>query len=143
MLDPHVYIGPLAVTLGYVLLYYVFQINVARVKFKLARDHAARGEKFDRYFGQDRHMLAADRSQLNMLEHMPPFLALLWLNAVFVSPSSATIAGGIYLASRVVYPLVMGARLGRGVRGLIALSTAPGYLVLVWFSGALLYVMFG
>jgi hypothetical protein len=131
------YAGPVIVTVLYVLVYYGFQIHQARVKLRLAAEYAARGEKFDRYFTQDRQMLAADRYQLNMLEHMPPFLSLLWLHAVFVSPLGSTIGGGIYLAARLVYPLLMGRRLGRGIRETILFATVPGYLVILYFAGAL------
>ncbi len=133
--------GPLVVTLVYVLLYYVFQINLLRVKTALKREYAERDEKFDRYFGQDRRMLAADRVQLNMLEHMPPFLALLWLYAVFIGPLGATIGGGIYIAARALYPLLVGGRLGRGVRAQVMISTGIGYAVLIYFAGALVVGM--
>ncbi len=134
-------IGPITVTLVYVTLYYLFQVHVLRAKTRLAKDYAERGEKFDRYFGQDRTMLAADRVQLNTLEHMGPFLVLLWLNAVFVGPLGATIAGGVYVAARGAYPLLMGSRLGRGVRASIALSTAPGYGVIAYLAGALIWAL--
>ena len=135
--------GPIAVTLAYVLLYYLFQVNLVRVKAKLEREYAARGEKFDRYFGQDRNMLAADRVQLNMLEHMPPFLVLLWLNAVFVSPAVATWGGAVYVLARAAYPLAMGSRVGRGPRAVILATTVPGYLVLAGFSASLVWAMLG
>jgi len=143
MLDPAPYAGPIVVTLAYIGLYYLFQVYVLQVKTRLDRDYKARNESFDRYFGQDRQMLAADRVQLNMLEHMPPFLVLLWLNAAFVDPRSATIAGGVYVAARALYPLALGTRLGRGVRAAVLLSTVPGYLVLGWFSGALVWRLVG
>ena len=135
------YAGPIVVTVGYLALYYAFMIRIAVLKRTLAREYREKGEKFDRYFTPDRRMLAADRAQLNMLEHMPPFLALLWLNAVFVGVTGATIAGGIYLAARVAYPLLMGARLGRDVRASIFLVTVPGYLVMLYFLGALLWAL--
>ena len=128
------YLGPLVVTALYTLLYYFFQIRILRVKTRLSAEYQERGEKFDRYFSQDREMLAADRTQLNMLEHMPVFLTLLWVNALLVSAMEATIAGAIYLAARALYPVVMGGRLGRGVRASIGLSTAPGYLVIAWLA---------
>lgn len=134
-------IGPLTVTLVYIALYYGFQIHQMRVKFRLEAAYKARGEKFDRYFGQDREMLAADRIQLNMLEHMPPFLALLWLNAIYVSPTSATIAGAVYTAARLAYPFLMGGRLGRSIRAQILVATGTGYLVLAYFLGALVWAM--
>ena len=133
--------GPLLVTLAYIALYYAFQIRVAITKRTLARQYRERGEKFDRYFSPDRTMLAVDRVQLNMLEHMPPFLVLLWLNAVFVGPTGATIAGGIYLLARGAYPLIVGNRLGRDIKALIIAATGPGYLVLVYFLGALIWAM--
>ncbi|MDP1775992.1 MAG: hypothetical protein Q8K94_05165, partial [Moraxellaceae bacterium] len=57
--------GPILVTLAYLLVYYGLAVNAARTKIRLTREYAKRGEKFDRYFGQDREMLAADRFQLN------------------------------------------------------------------------------
>ena len=65
-----------------------------------------------------------------MLEHMPAFLVLLWLNALFVGPRGATIAGCAYLVSRAVYPLLMGQRLGKGVPGRILYATVIGYVVI-------------
>lgn len=130
--------GPVLVTLGYVLLYYAFQINILRTKLRLEAAYKARGEKFDRYFGEDREMLAADRYQLNMLEHMPPFLALMWLVALFVGPWWATAGGAVYLTARLLYPFAMGARLGRGIPARILLATVPGYGVILYFSGVLL-----
>ncbi|MEQ9499724.1 MAG: MAPEG family protein [Deltaproteobacteria bacterium] len=133
--------GPILVTLAYLLLYYVFQLHIMRVKGRLVSEYKARGEKFDRYFGQDRHMLAADRIQLNMLEHMPPFLVLLWLAAVFVEPVFATVVGGVYVAARALYPFLMGARLGRGIQARILIATVTGYLALLALMGGLLWRM--
>ena len=131
-IDPAPFLGPIAVTVAYTALYYWFQIRILLVKRRLDAEYRARGERLDRYFNEDRVLLAADRTQLNMLEHMPVFLSLLWVNAVFVSPLEATIAGGIYVAARAAYPFVMGPRLGRGVKGPIFLSTAPGYAVMLF-----------
>mmetsp|Transcript_30624 Transcript_30624/g.74624 ORF Transcript_30624/g.74624 Transcript_30624/m.74624 type:complete len:163 (+) Transcript_30624:203-691(+) len=44
-----------------------------------------------RYFGQDRRMLRADRIHLNTLEHMVPFLGMMWLHAVYVDVYRATV----------------------------------------------------
>lgn len=130
--------GPVLVTVGYLVLYYASMNRVVRVKRRLAREHAARGEVFDRYLGGDREMLAADRAQLNTLEHMPPFLVLLWLHAIFVGPSGATIGGGIYLGSRLLHPWLIGGRLGPRLGSRVYLATMPGYLVLLYLAGALL-----
>lgn len=143
MLDPQPYAGPLVVTVAYVVLYYALIWRINRTKSRLRRAYGDRGEKFDRYFGQDREMLAADRAQLNVLEHMPVFLALLWLNAVFVGPLSATMAGALYVVSRAAHPVLMGARLGRGVRLRILFATVPGYLVIAYFVGRLMASLLG
>src|SRR5215510_6802341 len=63
----------------YFALYYALNVHVLRTKRRLRREYRARGEEFDRYYTQDRRMLTADRCLLNMLEHMPPFVCLLWL----------------------------------------------------------------
>lgn len=136
-------LGPVLVTLVYLAVYYAFQVNILVVKTRLQREYAARGEKLDRYFGQDRRLLAADRYQLNMLEHMPPFLALLWMNAIFVGPLGATVGGGVYVAARLSYPFLMGRRLGRGIQNKLMLSTGLGYAVLAYFMAALLAAAFG
>ncbi|HEY7370600.1 MAG TPA: MAPEG family protein [Polyangia bacterium] len=133
MISARVYLGPLLITVAYVVLYYLMFVNQLRVRLRLRRAYRARGETFDRYFGADREMLAADRTVGNMLEHMPAFLALLWLNAMFVDPRSATVAGAVYLGSRIVYPFLMGARLGRGVPTRILFATVAGYLVIAYF----------
>jgi hypothetical protein len=119
--------GPIWVTLIYLALYYVFMSHIARTKIRLVKSYRERGEKFDRYAGGDPEMLAADRIQLNMLEHMPVFLVALWLHAFFVSPVSATWAGGAYTLLRAVYPFVLGNRLGRGLPLRVLMVTFPGY----------------
>ena len=135
--------GPLAVTVVYVLLYYLTIANQLRVKSRLRHAYRARGEVFDRYFNTDREMLAADRYVGNMLEHMPPFVALLWLNAVFVGPRAATFAGGAYVFSRLLYPFLMGARLGRGVPNRIMFATVIGYVTLAYLAGRLVVAASG
>ena len=140
-MDASVYAGPIVVTVLYVLVYYGAILNVARVKGRLPKEYAERGERFDRYYTQDRTMLAADRVQLNMLEQMPPFLVLHWLNAVFVGVGWATVTGAVYLVSRVLYPVMVGSRMGRGVRISILAATGPGYLVILAYGFALLGVV--
>lgn len=141
MQDALSYAGPIAITLALMGLYYGFMVSAARVKMRLTRSYAARGEKFDRYFSQDREMLAADRIQLNLLEHMPPFLVLLWCNAVFVGTQSATVAGAIYVLARLAYPFLMGNRLGRSIQAKVLIATVPGYGVMLWLLGALLWAL--
>lgn len=140
LISARTYAGPLLVTVAYVVWYYALFNNQLRVRTKLRRAYQARGEKFDRYFGADREMLAADRYVGNMLEHMPTFLLLLWLNATFVDPFSAAVAGGVYLGSRVLYPFLMGPRLGSGIPSRILFATAIGYTVVAYFVVRLVVV---
>lgn len=133
-MTPQEYAGPIWVTFAYCLLYYAFVGNAARVKKALAREYAARGEPFDRYFTTDRRMLAADRLQLNTLEQMGPFLVLLWVYAIFVSPLSATVGGAVYVLARAVYPYFLSGRIGRDIPGRLLLTTLPGYAVIAWFA---------
>jgi uncharacterized membrane protein YecN with MAPEG domain len=133
-MSAHLFAGPLLVTVAYVLVYYLMITNQLIVRMRLRREYRARGESFDRYFGADREMLAADRYVGNMLEHMPPFLILLWLNAIFVGPRGATLVGAVYVVARLVYPLVMGRRLGKGVPTRMLFVTVIGYLVIAAFA---------
>jgi len=132
-----IFAGPLLVTVTYVLVYYLMIANQLRVRTRLRRAYRARGESFDRYFGNDREMLAADRYVGNMLEHMAPFLLLLWLNAIFVGPRMASVAGVVYVAARLLYPFMMGQKLGKGVPRRILVATVVGYAVLVYFVARL------
>ena len=134
MSSPRAFAGPLLVSVAYVLVYYAMFSNQLRVRTRLRRAYRARGETFDRYFNTDREMLAADRYVGNMLEHMPAFLLLLWLNAVFVGPDGASVAGAAYLLSRLLYPLMMGRQLGRGVPARILFATLIGYGVIAYFT---------
>jgi hypothetical protein len=133
VISSRTYAGPLLVTVAYVVWYYLMITNQLRVRTRLKRAYRARGEKFDRYFGEDREMLAADRYVGNTLEHMPTFLLLLWLNAVFVDPLSAATAGAVYLGSRILYPFMMGQRLGAGIPSRILFATVAGYGVVAYF----------
>jgi hypothetical protein len=142
-LSPRTFAGPLLVTAAYVVVYYLLISNQLLVRMRLRRAYRARGESFDRYFGADREMLAADRYVGNMLEHMPAFLLLLWLNAIFVGPRGASIAGGAYLLTRLLYPLLMGRRLGRGVPNRIMFATVVGYGVIAYLTVRLVAAALG
>lgn len=125
----------LGATVGYFLLYYVFVINCSRVRHALIKEYKAAGKKFDRYFGQDKKMLQADRTQLNMLEQMPPFVVTLWLYAVFVDAGTAGFLGWVYVASRALYPIVTATIASSGrLSALVLVSTIPNYLVIVYFA---------
>ncbi len=128
------YQGPILVTVVYVLVYYALIIHVLRTKTRVGRAYRERGEHFDRYLGNDREMLAADRGQLNMLEQMPVFLCLLWLHVVIVDVRSGTIAGAIYTLSRALYPFVFPKSIGANTPFIITPITFTGYGVIAYFA---------
>lgn len=125
----------IAVTLVYLLLYYLFLLYGLQVKLKVLRACKERGERFDRYTGEYPELRASDRIQLNMLEHMPPFLGFLWLHALVVGPDSAAVLGWIYVAIRASYPFFLGRRLGRNIPQRLLLNTFSGYAVLLALGG--------
>ena len=131
-MDAIEYKGPIIVTLTYCLVYYGFLLNIMRTRISCHKKYNREGKKFDRYFGQDRNMFAADRIQLNMLEQMPVFLILLWLQAIFVSVETATLLG-VYTGSRAAYPFLMGNKIGRDIPMKILISTMIGYVVIFGF----------
>ena len=127
------YTYPILITIFYFFIYYGFYLNQVLVKLSLFKEYKSRGEKFDRYFGQDPKMLAADRPQLNTLEQMPIFLWSFWLNAIFVDTKTTSILGAIYCFSRILYPILMGRVLKRTFSKKIFLSTFTGYFVILTF----------
>jgi hypothetical protein len=133
--------GPVLVTVLYFTVYYALHLHVLRTKRLLKSEYRAGGEEFDRYFSRDRRMLAADRCLLNMLEHMPPFVCLLWLHVFFVGPLSATIAGGAYVATRAAYPFLLGPSMGTQLPGRLLVATYGGYGVLLYLGAALCFVV--
>ncbi len=136
-------VGPVWVTLAYLVLYYGFLTKLMFVKIRLSKEYKERGEKFDRYFGQDREMLAADRTQLNMLEHMPVFLILLWLHGIIGEASEATFAGALYVGMRAMYPLLLGSRLGRGLPMKLFFVTFGAYAVCLFMAVRIAMALLG
>jgi hypothetical protein len=129
--------GPLLVTIAYFAVYYALHLHVLRTKQRLKGEYRTRGAEFDRYYSQDRTMLAADRSVLNMLEHMPPFVCLLWLHVVFVGSLGATVAGSVYVATRAAYPFLLGPSVGTSLPWRLLVATYSGYGVLLYLGAAL------
>lgn len=127
------------VTLVYVGVYYAFLVNVLRVKVRIVQACKSQGIRFDRYSSVDPQLRAADRVQLNTLEHMPTFLTLLWLHAAVIDPSQAADFGWIYVALRILYPFFLGAELGENIRRRVLLNTFSGYLILVTMAGSVIY----
>jgi hypothetical protein len=77
--------------------------------------------------------LIVDRTVGNTIEQGLPFVVSLWLYAVFVSPKYAAMLGYIYVISRSYYPFVFS-----GFPWILS-STLPGYLVISFCVGSLVY----
>jgi len=137
------YLGPITVTFGYfVLWYYLLLIRQRGTKYRLQREYRARGKVFDRYFGQDEEMLAADRAVINTQEQMVPFLAALWLHAVFVSTPGATWLGAVYIGLRAFYPLLLGRRVSKIQSKRVYLVTLPCYAIVFYLIGSAVWSAF-
>lgn len=137
LLDAGALQGPIAVTAAYFLLWYVLLLGLQRgLKYRLKDEYEARGEAFDRYFGQDRRMLAVDRLVANTHEQMGPFLVALWLHALFVSPQRAAWLGAAYVVLRALYPLLLGRELGNTQSKRVFFATGPAYLIIFYLLGS-------
>lgn len=136
-MDAATHTGPILVTAAYFGLWYGLLLGLQRgTKYALQAEYAARGEVFDRYFGQDGRMLAADRAVINTHEQMGPFLASMWMHAVFVSPQSATWLGGVYVTLRAAYPFLLGKNLSRTQSKRVFAVTGPAYLIVFYLVGS-------
>lgn len=132
--------GPLVVTVAYFVLWYSFLFGLqTRTKYRLKASYSRDGKVFDRYFGQDPQMLAADRVVTNTQEQMGPFLASLWLYAIFASPTQATWLGGVYVALRSLYPLLLGGRVSNVQSKRVAFVTFPCYVIVFTMLGGSLW----
>lgn len=128
--------GPVVVTVVYFVLWYYLLLIVQRgTKYRLKDRYAKQGKTFDRYFGQDPEMLAADRAVINTQEQMLPFLAGLWLHACFYSIGSATIAGFAYVILRSMYPVLLGKKLSKIQSKRVYAVTLPSYLLVFYLLG--------
>jgi hypothetical protein len=128
--------GPLIVTAAYFLLWYGFLFGLqTRTKYRLKARYEKEGKVFDRYFGQDTEMLAVDRAVANTQEQMGPFLASLWLFAIFASPTYATWLGAAYVVLRSAYPFLLGMRVSKVQSKRVALVTFPCYAIVFSMLG--------
>ena len=132
--------GPLVVTVAYFLLWYCFLFGLqTRTKYRLKARYEKEGKAFDRYFGQDREMLAVDRVVANTHEQMGPFLASLWLFAIFASPRYSTWLGATYIVLRALYAIILGRRVSNTQTKRVAFVTFPSYaIVFIMLIGAVL-----
>jgi hypothetical protein len=129
--------GPVVVTVVYFLFGYSLLFGLqSRTKYRLKALYAQEDEVFDRYFGQDEEMLAVDRVVANTHEQMGPFLASLWLYAIFGSPHFATWLGGAYILLRGIYPLLLGRRVSKTQSKRVTLVTFPSYAIVFFMLGS-------
>jgi hypothetical protein len=86
---------PALTTLVALLLYFVIVVNVARarVKYKIAAPAVSGHPDFERVY----------RVQVNTVEQLIAFLPALWLFALYVSPSWASVFGTVWIAGRALY----------------------------------------
>ena len=125
------YAPVIGVTIAYLLVYYGFMVNLLRVKFRVMRECKERGERFLRYSNQYPELLAADRVQLNTLEHMPPFLVALWMLAATTSADQDAFWGWLYVGLRALYPFFLGGKLRSNIPYRLLLNTFSAYGILL------------
>ena len=142
-MDLALYRGPLAVTVAYFVMWYAFLFGLqTRTKYRLKARYAAEGKVFDRYFGGDEEMLAADRAVANTHEQMVPFVVSLWLFATFASPAYATWLGAAYVALRGAYPFLLGKRVSKLQSRRVSFVTAPCYVIVFTMLGGSAWAAF-
>jgi hypothetical protein len=140
--DVALFKGPIVSTALYFCLWYYLLLGRQRgMKYKLKAEYAARGEVFDRYFGQDGRMLAVDRAVINTQEQMVPFLVAMWIHAVVVSPEHAAWLGVVYTALRAVYPALLGSSLSKMQSLRVVLATGPAYGIVFYLLASAVYVV--
>lgn len=80
--------------------------------------------------------ILGDRMVGNTLEQLVPFLGSLWMYAFFVDPEGTRLTGALYIVSRALYPPLFWAG-----SPWILLSTVPGYAVIAYQLGAVLFAL--
>ena len=132
--DPATFSGPIIITcLYFAYWYYLLLIKQRGLKDRLRKSYQAKGEVFDRYFGQNEEMLAVDRVVINTQEQMLPFIVSLWLFSALVSVDYSTVFGALYIALRVGYPMLLGKKLSKVNSKRVCFVTIPCYLIIFSF----------
>jgi len=123
--------GVALVTCAFVGSWYIFLGNQVGVKFTqgLSADVAAQAA------------MIADRGVYNALEQGFPFLALLWLHALFVNPETARLLGWVWVCARFLYPITYGMY---GVFNLaVEFAMQPNYVINFYFLLAVVHKCWG
>jgi hypothetical protein len=119
--------GVVAVTLGWVTMWYTFLGN--QIAFKFATIDAAQ---------KTTCALIADRGVINTLEQSVPFFLCLWMHALFVNPDTSSVVGWIYVIARYLYPIFYG-MYGQFSNMVEYFSAQMNYACIAWFFWATLY----
>ena len=143
MLDLSAFTGPILVTAAYFVLWYALLFRQTRTRRRLRAEYESRNQTFDRYFGQDRQMLAVDRAAANTHEQMVPFLCALWLHAAVVSVAVATVLGSLYVGFRTLYPMLLGHEVDKMQPKRVLFATGPAYLLVYYLLGSTVWVALG
>lgn len=130
------YRGPAAVTVLYFVLYYAFMILQLQTRGSAAERTEASGRSFDRFSTRDPEAIMGERTFLNTLEQMGPFLAALWTCSALVSCTLATWLGAIAVVSRLFFPIFWSMGKGGNWNILVEASTQPYYLCIMGMFGA-------
>jgi len=143
---------PILATSAYFILYYSWLLVMLVCRWwwidreiwrKLKEERKDSKEKpsfLDHRHALEKHPIKyiLDRSQLNQLEQMPPFLLGLWLYALFINPARAGFLGLVYTGLRVLYPFLY-----RTPRFLLPLVTFPNYGIVAFFLFSVLFKAVG
>eukprot|EP00854_Cymbomonas_tetramitiformis_P011332 gene11332-13392_t len=135
------YAPVIKVTGAYMVLFYIFMVFQSFAKFYIyfkTKSNKKSDEKVSlkkiKYASTSGLGFVSDRTFMNLLEQSPMFLTALWMHAVFVSIETAANAGWLYIAFRLIYPLVF----SMGPPW-IFISTVPNYCVVWYLAGATVY----
>ena len=119
--------------------YWMLLYGQSRLKYKLVSEYKSKGEEFDRYYGKDPRMLAADRIVGNTHEQLIPFLAALWIHAIFVDADKAGKLGFLWVTLRICYSFLMPKRLENRQPKYLATTTFPQYFIIAYLIGTAAY----
>lgn len=123
------YLWVALVTLLAVVLTIVLAVNVAR-------NRSRHGVEPPRLSGPP-DFESALRIHANTVEFLAPFVASLWLFAIYLQPLAAAVLGFVWLFGRVVYAIGYAAAPGKRLPGFAISMTALVLLVLGAFFGVI------
>jgi len=109
------------VTVSYFIVYYAFMVQQIMGK----------GDQWSKHNHELEYHKMTDRTFLNALEQMGPFLIPLWTHALLVDPEVSGYMGWVAVAARLLFPVLWS--LDGHWNWKVELSTQPYYCVLMYF----------